>query len=189
MISRDEPDFEALVRACCASAPAARRETADAFRDAWHPYLEAALARVSGAWDLAESIYPQVYADYAQIFERAFDPRLDYSTWLLATAYARLAEARGRPPVALGATDFRWPPHLTMLETEVLLFCAILRLKDACRFHLLKAAFPEPARRRAGVKGWFAPRPPTEEPATVACRARLLAVLSARQEVGRWRVV
>jgi hypothetical protein len=189
VISRDEPDFEKLMRACCTSGPAERQQTREVFRDAWHPYLEAALARVSGAWQLAESIYPQVYADYARIFQRPFDARIDYPTWLIATAYARLAEARRQRPLAFATTDLAWAPHLTPLETDVLLFCAILRLQDACRFHLLKAAFTAPARQRAGVRGWLSTPPPAEPPAVTACLSRLVAVLRPRQVSAPRRVV
>jgi hypothetical protein len=189
VIKRDEPDFEKLVRACCACGPAERQRTRDVFREAWHPYLEAALARVSGAWKLAESVYPQVYDDYARIFQRPFDARIDYPTWLLATAYARLAEARRQRPLAFAAVDLAWAPHLTPLETDVLLFCAILRLQDACRFHLLKAAFAEPARQRAAVRSWFSAPPPAEPPAVTACLSRLVAVLHRRQASGPSGVV
>lgn len=133
-------DVHVLVGRCCEGG---EREFA-VFRAAWHPYLEAGLALVSGDWKTIEGLYEPIYAEYRQIVSKPIKPGVDYETYLLAVGYAHLAEKIGDRSLRqlLEQMFGSVPQTFSRHEVNILVLYAVLKAPDGCVSPLLHACCP-----------------------------------------------
>lgn len=127
------PDLQELLRAYCQNP---QTEQFEELCGQIRPYLEATLAAFSNDWPSILKACDSVLNPSGEMFAPGrFNPRVDYETYLIASALYSLSEAQGlslgRHPViavfrqALG-------PDLPLRKLIILAFAAIWRLDSRC---------------------------------------------------------
>jgi hypothetical protein len=136
----DDLQLSVLIPKCCGTAT---DRPLDEFREAWFEFLRSDLTQFTPNAVEIRSVADAAWPEYRKKFNADYNEAFDYTLYFRAVAYAhlsRLRQDRGMQKL-LATIPARGLFRSVNYDCHILVYVALLRLKDCCAGYLLDLSF------------------------------------------------